>query len=432
MSDLDFELNIQKYTLKELEELIDIKFPYTPTDINEHINILKKRILDDKHLENSKQKEIIDFLHKVHEKLVQNISSKNFSMRQNIVTNVDSHFLIDRVNQKVREKTNNLTAAAQINPHRVTEGDGVNILTKWQEGTITHLYSFDSRFRKNYFNTTSTNFTVDLPVVCKNVVTMELCALEIPATYFSISKKLANNFFHIYDSANLYRIALPDGNYTREEMETLLNSRFTIAGAAGLAPVPVASIDTLTGRVVIDLKNANNSMYFNLKSDVADGTPLAVVLADIENLMDTNPIQMKLGWVLGYRNGLYKSTATPPVNVYVGEGIFDGWGDRYFYFVCDDFHSNHVTSIYALHNSSVMSNNILARLTRSAAGSALEFGFTLDNNTLNGSDATRKRYYYGPVDISKLHFRIVDTYGRTVDINNMDISFAIKLEYLYE
>ena len=431
MSDLDFELDIQKYTLKELEELIDIKFPYTPTDINEHINILKKRILDDKHLENSKQKEIIDFLHKVHAKLVENISSSDLSMRQNVITNVDGHFIIDRVNQRVREKKNNLTAAAQINPHRVTEGDGVNILSKWQEGTITQLYSFDSRFRQNYFNTTSTNFTVNLPVVCKNVVTMELCALEIPATYFSISKKLANNFFHIYDNTPkvLHRIALPDGNYTREEMETLLNSRFTISG---LANVPVASIDTLTGRVVIDLKNAMNSMYFNLRSDVADGTPLPVNPGDIENFMDTNPIQMKLGWVLGYRNGLYKSTAPTPVNVYVGEGIFDGWGDRYFYFVCDDFHSNHVTSIYALHNSSVMSNNILARLTRSAASSALDFGFTLDNNTLNGSNATRQRYYYGPVDISKLHFRIVDTYGRTVDINNMDISFAIKLEYLYE
>ena len=45
MSDLDFELNIDKYTTKELEELLDLKFPYTAQNIKEHISILQKKVL---------------------------------------------------------------------------------------------------------------------------------------------------------------------------------------------------------------------------------------------------------------------------------------------------------------------------------------------------------------------------------------------------
>ena len=44
MSDLDFELDINKYTPKELETLLTLKFPYTPEDIEDNINILKSKI----------------------------------------------------------------------------------------------------------------------------------------------------------------------------------------------------------------------------------------------------------------------------------------------------------------------------------------------------------------------------------------------------
>ena len=62
MSDLDFELNIDKYTPKELETLLSLKFPYTSEDIDDNINLLKIKILNDKNLEENKQQEIVSIL----------------------------------------------------------------------------------------------------------------------------------------------------------------------------------------------------------------------------------------------------------------------------------------------------------------------------------------------------------------------------------
>ena len=130
--------------------------------------------------------------------------------------------------------------------------------------------------------------------------------------------------------------------------------------------------------------------------------------------------------------GAAPRTLTASGNSYVSEGIYDGWGSRYFYFVVDDFNKNSVNGIDAVLNSSVIADNILARLTRSSIGTALNVGFTLDSALLKSDDATRKRVYFGPINIKKLHFKILDAYGRIVDLNNMDISFALRLDRLYD
>jgi len=41
MSDLDFELNIEKYTPTELEQILKLKFPYSSDDIEEEIKKLE-------------------------------------------------------------------------------------------------------------------------------------------------------------------------------------------------------------------------------------------------------------------------------------------------------------------------------------------------------------------------------------------------------
>ncbi len=43
-----------------------------------------------------------------------------------------------------------------------------------------------------------------------------------------------------------------------------------------------------------------------------------------------------------------------------------------------------------------------------------------------------KRAYFGPVNIKKLHIKLLDELGRTVDLNNNDFSFSIQLEQLYD
>jgi len=488
MSDLNFELQIDKYTPKELETLLSLKFPYTPEDIEDNITLLKNKILSDKNLEENKQQEIITFLRKLSNKLNKALLDKKNRMKQNVITQYGSQFIIDRNSQRARDP-DGIPPSVKINPYRTGPGDSISMLTGWEDGTTTHLLSIDSRFRNQYFKTSSCDFLVTLPLSITNVVSMELVALETPATYFAINKRLGNNYFHIAiqlpgnpaTGQGVVKITMPDGNYSRPQMQETLNLMLSAAiyPAAGVIngvdcrqKSPQAIIDKVSGRTIIDLNpnsgetpnypdgglgpfgddNSSMELYFNFRPDVAQDVPFACNTGDVDiisNLVDkTTPIQLKLGWVMGYRAAIYQSsfykaahgnaTITHPINTdasgnsYVSEGIYDGWGSRYFYFVVDDFNKNSVNGIDAVLNASVIGDNILARLTRSSIGTALNVGFTLDSALLKSDDATRKRVYFGPINIKKLHFKVLDAYGRVVDLNNMDISFALRLDRLYD
>jgi S1-C subfamily serine protease len=77
-----------------------------------------------------------------------------------------------------------------------------------------------------------------------------------------------------------------------------------------------------------------------------------------------------------------------------------------------------------LGNSSILNKNILARI--SIQGSV--YSIMSDSSLILKS---LPRQYFGPIDIQKLQIQLLDEYGRVLDLNNMDFSFALKLECLY-
>ena len=44
----------------------------------------------------------------------------------------------------------------------------------------------------------------------------------------------------------------------------------------------------------------------------------------------------------------------------------------------------------------------------------------------------RSREYFGPVDIQNLTITLYDEYGRVINLNNMDWSFTLAFEKLYD
>ena len=77
--------------------------------------------------------------------------------------------------------------------------------------------------------------------------------------------------------------------------------------------------------------------------------------------------------------------------------------------------------------------NVLARIsTNAVSGNDFSNGLSLTNNTVTNDKSIRKRFYFGPVNISRLELQIVDELGRTVDLNNMDYSMALNLICLYD
>ena len=131
------------------------------------------------------------------------------------------------------------------------------------------------------------------------------------------------------------------------------------------------------------------------------------------------PLPLKLGWLMGFREGYYENNVA-----YVSEGIIDLTGPKYIYLVIDDFNNSVNDGFYGAFTSSILNKNILARI--SLQGSVFST-FTQNNLVL----ITTSRQYFGPVDIQKIQVQLLDEYGRILNLNNMDYSFCLTFQTLY-
>jgi hypothetical protein len=296
--------------------------------------------------------------------------------------------------------------------------------SEFYQGTINPLnkrilrqnINIDTRFRENYYASQSSNFHLDLPIRLTQVVSLQLSALELPSTFYAISKVFGNNFFVIsVPSVEPLVITIPDGNYTYLTLQTYINT-FLAA-----APIEYQMIQFLSdintpggqgsggsGKMVVGSTNGTVQFSLNFQSD------------RYGNEEKQTPLPLKLGWLMGFRGGYYENNTT-----YVSEGIIDLLGPRYIYLVVDDFNNNVSDGFYGAFTSSILNKNILARIT--LQGSV--FSVITQNNFLL---VTSARQYFGPVDIQKMQVQLLDEYGRILDLNNMDYSFCLSFQTIYD
>ena len=250
---------------------------------------------------------------------------------------------------------------------------------------------------------------------------MQLSALELPSTFYAISKVFGNNFFVISLPNTIIEpliVTLPDGNYTYLSLQNYINN---FIGTDPSVPVEYQAINFLadvntpggtgsggTGKMVIGSTSGLVDFVVNFQTD------------RYGNDDKQTPLALKLGWLMGFRLGYYENNAT-----YVSEGLIDLLGPRYIYLVVDDFHNNVSDGFYGAFTSSLLNKNILARIT--LQGSV--FNIIAQNNLLLVSTA---RQYFGPVDIQKMQIQLLDEYGRILDLNNMDYSFCLSFQTIYD
>jgi hypothetical protein len=135
---------------------------------------------------------------------------------------------------------------------------------------------------------------------------------------------------------------------------------------------------------------------------------------------ENTPLPLKMGWMLGFRNGDYVGNTN-----YVSEGLVDIRGPRYLFLVVDDYTTSVNNGFFSAFHSSVLNKNILARISMQSTPFNV-----LEQNNLN--IITTPREYFGPVNINNLTIQLLDEYGRIVDLNNMDYSFCITLTTVYD
>lgn len=405
---MNFDLNINNYTKQELIDMFEL-----PPDFDIHIVekkelILKDNIINNREINDDTKSRTIQFL----------VKAKNIILNEHKPI---AKKLNDLYNSNYEFKT---TELADSNEHMVQKREPEVYLSSYptrffpgvinpiKKKTIKKNLNIDTRFRENYYASTSTNFNIVLPVNVDNVLEMQLTAIELPTTYYVISKQYGNNYFNIMVDNCSNIITIPDGNYTNISIMEIINTQLELAGP------PFSYISFINNE-----SNGSGTMQTMVGPNHMDTVNVIELnfQKDKSGNDDYNtPLPLKFGWVLGFRNGKYVGSIN-----YVSESIIDITGSRYFYLVLDDHNNNVNNNFISAFNSSILNQNILARISLQSNNFSI-----LQQNNLNIISTPRE--YFGPVNINNITIQLLDEYGRIVDLNFMDYSFCLSLTIAYD
>jgi hypothetical protein len=247
------------------------------------------------------------------------------------------------------------------------------------------------------------------------VVNLSLISYEIPLTIYSINR--CNNYFTIFMASNTYHnIDISNGNYGTifsNKLFDLSNSDIVLEINNNISTFNISfGVDSISGKSYFINNNATQvEIFFN---------------KDINGTDDgLTQLPLKLGWSLGFRIGNY---ILPPNSKVWSDGIVNLSTNKYLYISIDDFTHAGNNSFVATFSESTLSNNIITKINYSdLLDNYGTYNTGSQNNVCNAN-----RSYYGPVDINKLHIKVMDEYGKIIDFNNMDWSFTINIDILYD
>lgn len=433
---MNFDLNIDNYTKDELVEMFGLPSNYDPASLEGREMKMKENILHNQQISKEVQLKTLNFLQQAKQILLSVISSTNLhnlsSIGKDLVNATESIYHMNQqlTSVPLQASTEHMVQERPSRPYVSSYPkdyfDGV--INPIVRTTILKNLNIDTRFRENYYTTTSTNFNAGLPTTFNNVLSMELSAIELPESIYTVSKKYDNNYFNIIVNGEAKIVTIPDGSYSNHGIITSINNALANLGGNFAFVTFTVNLNTLGN--TLDLGETNGSGQVIITVDATSNIQTVTInfQADRRGIDDRNtPLPLKLGWMLGFRNGIYENNLN-----YVSEGVIDVLGPKYFFLVIDDHNNNVNNGFFSAFNSSVLNNNILARISFSTT------------STLNGIDVypvkptapinllTSKRQYFGPVNITSITIQLVDRYGRIVDLNNMDFSFCLSLTTAYD
>ena len=424
----NINLDINTYNIDELKNLLKLPQNYTSENIynaKENIanSILKSNISE------SKKTEIYIFLDNIKNKLINNL-----------------------------ETGLNITSIKEFNGNQYISNNNESILGNYKQtnrSILKKIYTIDSIFRQNYELTDnqSHNYTIQLPETVTRAMSMSISSVEIPLTYHNISSYYNNNVFSIemfYSDGTRIGdfeliIKLSDGLYESRNsssaraysIEQEINEKIQAIVASDVPNINPSYItyfryiNAIT--FVIDKKSGYS--YFSYDNV---GTPIQDYKIKINFNVNnpnanssncySNELRQKLGWQLGFRtdsitfsstNLIAESSAICYINY-----------PRYIYIALDDFQSSS-QNYFAVASDSIIAPNIITRIN---ILSLLEEKTAFKQGAYAGDiyyNQKHIREYFGPTSINKLKIQLLDEYGRNFSLNNMDWSFIITFDCLY-
>ena len=423
----NINLDINSYNIDELKNLFKLSQNYT----SENIYSAKENIANSickSNISESKKTEILIFLDNIKNKLINNLETR-----------------LVNTNSSIKEFNGN---------HYITNNDEA-ILGNYKQtnkSILKKIYTIDSIFRQNYELTDnqSHNYTIQLPETISRAISMSISSVEIPLTYHNISSYYNNNVFSIelLDSSNnlignIQKIELSPGlyesrisSYSPNEVNRIICYSIEKEVNDKIKELVFQDISNNL-QFVIEPRSGFSCFKFDNSNNITNnilGTKKIKINFNVNNT-NTNPsncysneLYQKLGWQLGFRSNTLIIDANDLFAV--STGICHINYPRYIYIALDDFQSSS-QNYFSIASDSIVAPNIITRIN---ILSLLEEKTAFKQGAYAGDiyyNQKHIREYFGPTSINKLKIQLLDEYGRHFSLNNMDWSFIITFDCLY-
>ena len=429
-------LNINNYTIHELENLLKLPKNYTPDRIMEKKIEFEKMIRNSEKISQQKRDQLLLFLDNIDNKLLSNLykkeaedlKEKELKKELNDIKQYDgNHFIIGK---------NNSTKTATLESNK-----------KITKTIIKRTYAIDSLFRSDFKSKTS-DFTIQLPEKIDKAITMTASSVEIPLTYNNISTTLNNNIFQVIikktsQPDTSYNIILDDGLYefrhSKPTTGSINNNISNLTVAYNIKEMIRDKMSEIIPQNDISLQFFTNykdgkSSFQILSADASIESCRINFNIDSSSAVANcrqNQNYQKLGWQLGFQtNELFFDLCnnSPPLSI---KSETPGYlGPRYVYLAIDDFQTSS-RNYFSIASESQLAPNILGKIN---IKSILEqIGGFRQGASPGDFNYSQKflREYFGPTDITKLRISIFDEYGRVLDLNNKDWRLVLSFECFY-
>jgi len=438
MDNLDLDIN--NYNINDLERFFQIKpnTNYTEGDIELKEYSIREKLLSSGHINKRFKQNLIEFLELAKNWLIF-VKCRKGKM-QKAPTSIPSDYKLDKLDtplsKEVESRSNEVINKTETQYVYSNNSDFFpGKLNQLNTRIITKNLNIDTRFRENLHSTQSSDFQIQMPIKFNKVVSMSLSSLELPVSFYGISSDLGNNYLYIQLKHTVIGelngniilsekiITIPDGNYNAADLLNTINEIIaptkddsTLQNPDDIFSYLTFTLDITsggsgTGKVTI---RGNGTHREAIKEIIFDFSK------DINGHNDKTDISSKIGWNLGFIKKKYRGA-----NTYTADTVIEPAAIRYIYLAVDDFANSANNQFVNVFNNSIMSPNILARI--SIKGSYFSLIMENDFNII-----TEPRRYFGPVDIQRLRIRLYDERGRILSMNNSNYSFCLDFKMIYD
>ena len=334
-----------------------------------------------------------------------------------IQSNMDNEYTDGQQVQNYIEKT---PITVNLQPYK----RGIfNPLVKTSSSIILNINSLFRNSTKgknitNFSNDISSKFMYQMPLEIKRTTELSLISLELPKTIYNISSNLGSNNFKISKYPAGYDpivIKIPSGQYTQETLVEAIQKDLS----NNSTNVNIEIKPNTKQIRFYDVSGENFNLEFAFNSAIVNENYCSNIINEIPNYV--YPLQLTLGWILGFRQELYGENELiegVSKKEYISEASCSIDNEQYFFLGLKDFLNNNKQIMYStfLENTNI-SGDVIARI--------------MYRNGIITNMVTLPREYFGPVRIQNLQIVLYDMFGRVLDLNNSEFSFSLKLINLY-